>query len=148
MKNIIIILLFFISGTALAQEKLSDERWNEFEAQKVAFFTKELDLSPEEAAVFWPLYNEMRKKVGAAEGEMRKKNQAIRSSKGLTEENYREAVNRMLENEQKIVSLQKEYYQKMLQHLPASKIWKLRQAEHKFHRQLFDKLRRESCPKK
>ena len=63
MKNIILIVLLLWSGVGVwAQDKLTDEKRKEFDAQKVAFFTQELDLSPAEAAVFWPLYNEMQKK--------------------------------------------------------------------------------------
>ena len=35
--------------------KLSEDKRKEFEAQKVAFFTQEMDLTPEEATKFWPL---------------------------------------------------------------------------------------------
>ena len=34
--------------------KLSEDKRKEFEAQKVAFFTQEMDLTPEEATKFWP----------------------------------------------------------------------------------------------
>ena len=52
MKNLLLLILFFGGiGTAFAQSsKLTDEKRKEFEAQKIAFFTQELDLSPEEAA--------------------------------------------------------------------------------------------------
>ena len=126
MKNIILIVLLLWSGVGVwAQDKLTDEKRKEFDAQKVAFFTQELDLSPAEAAVFWPLYNEMQKKNREIEADMRKSFHEVRNAKGL-----------------------KEYYQKMIQVVPASKIWKLSDAERKFHRQLFDKLRRESCSQK
>ena len=73
MKNIILIVLLLWSGVGVwAQDKLTDEKRKEFDAQKVAFFTQELDLSPAEAAVFWPLYNEMQKKNREIEADMRK----------------------------------------------------------------------------
>lgn len=46
MKNIILIVLLLWSGVGVwAQDKLTDEKRKEFDAQKVAFFTQELDLS-------------------------------------------------------------------------------------------------------
>lgn len=49
MKNIILIVLLLWSGVGVwAQDKLTDEKRKEFDAQKVAFFTQELDLSPAE----------------------------------------------------------------------------------------------------
>ena len=72
MKNIIVVvLLVLMGGGAFAQGKLTDEKRKEFDAQKVAFFTQELDLSPVEAESFWPLYNEMQKKSREIEGSMR-----------------------------------------------------------------------------
>lgn len=149
MKKIgfILVLVLAVHGV-FAQGKLTDEKRKEFEAQKVAFFTRELDLSPSEAALFWPLYNEMQKKNHEIEGNIRKEARAIREAKGLKENNYKEAIEKMLDNEARMQAIKKEYYQKMLTVIPASKIWKLGEAERKFHRQLFEKLRRESAAKK
>ena len=88
MKKLLVILLIFVQGVGFAQERLSEEKRKEIESQKIAFFTKELDLSPEEAVKFWPLYNEMGKKVREAEGEMRKKARDMRDAKNVSEEVY------------------------------------------------------------
>ena len=143
MKKLLVILLIFVQGVGFAQERLSEEKRKEFESQKIAFFTKELDLSPEEAVKFWPLYNEMGKKMREAEGEMRKKARDMRDAKNVSEEVYKQAIMDMLASEQKVQSIKKEYYQKMLQVIPASKLWKLGEAERKFHRQLFERLKNE-----
>ena len=86
MKNIILLLLLLAGGgsMAVAQGKLTEEKRKEFEAQKVAFFTRELDLSPSEAAVFWPLYNEMRKKRREIEGQMRKGANEVNKASALS----------------------------------------------------------------
>lgn len=149
MKNIFFLLVLFFTGTAVfAQGKLTDEKRKEFEAQKVAFFTQELDLTPAEAATFWPLYNEMRKKIEQIEGGMRKRNQTIRENKNIKQSDYREAVLQGLSDQQSIASTKDLYIRKMLEVIPASKVWRIEQAERKFHRQLFDKLRRESANRK
>ena len=149
MRTILIALLSIITGGSLfAQGKLTDEKRKEFDAQKVAFFTRELDLSPSEAAVFWPLYNEMQKKNREIEGKMRKGFHEVKCAKDMQESGYKEAIGKMLALEGDMQEIKKEYYQRMLAVLPASKIWKLEEAERKFHRQLFDKLRREPCPQK
>lgn len=147
MRNLFVVFFILLYGVGFAQDKLSDDKRKEFEAQKVAFFTQELDLSPTEAAKFWPLYNEMRKKMRDVEGDMRKKSREIRDSKGMSEEAYKQAIVDMLNREQKMQELKKEYYQKMLQVMPASKLWKLDEAERKFHRQLFERLKREPAPR-
>ncbi len=138
-------VLLLLVGGVFAQGKLTDAKWKEFEAQKVAFFTKELDLTPEEAAIFWPLYNEMQKKTELIEQGIRKNYREIKEAQNVTEKQYMEAVLKMLGEDERIQKVKKEYYQKMLEALPASKIWKLNEAERKFRHQLFEKLRKESC---
>ena len=149
MKNIILIVLLLWSGVGVwAQDKLTDEKRKEFDAQKVAFFTQELDLSPAEAAVFWPLYNEMQKKNREIEADMRKSFHEVTKAKVLKEPDNTQALVKIFCYEARRQQVTKQYYQKMIQVVPASKIWKLSDAERKFHRQLFDKLRRESCSQK
>lgn len=149
MKVVLFLVGLLTSINVFAQEgKLSEEKRKEFEAQKVAFFTQQLELTPTEAAVFWPLYNEMQKSIRSLEWEMRKDYHEIRDAKNLKEENYKQAVTKMLVNEQKMVDLKKNYYAKIMQVIPASKVWKLDEAERKFHRQLFDRLKREGENKK
>lgn len=143
MKKVLVILLVVIHSVGFAQEKLSEEKRKEFDAQKVAFFTQELDLSPAEAAKFWPLYNEMRKKMREIESEMRKKVSEIKAAKGMKEDAYKQAVMEMLNREQKMLDIKKEYFLKMLEAIPASKLWKLDEAERRFHRQLFARLKKE-----
>lgn len=149
MKSVLLLCMLFVAGSSLfAQGKLTDEKRREFEAQKVAFFTQELDLTPSEAALFWPLYNEMRKKIEQIEGEMRKRNHSLRNSKKPTEEDFRKAVIQKLVDQQAVTTTKETYTRKMLEVLPPYKIWRIEFAECKFHRQLFDKLRRESTDKK
>lgn len=144
MKKILVILLMMIHCVGFAQEKLSEEKRKEFDSQKIAFFTQELDLSPVEATKFWPLYNEMRKKIREVESSMRKKALEIKESKDVKEDVYKQAVMEMLSREQKMQDIKKEYFVKMLDVIPASKLWKLDEAERKFHRQLFARLKKES----
>ena len=150
MKNLLFVIFFLLgTGVAFAQTgKLSDEKRKEFEAQKVAFFTQELDLSPEEAAVFWPLYNEMQRKYRDIEEIMKAEYKRVREATAIKEADYTTSINFILTHEQKMRDIKKEYYGRLMKVVPASKIWRLEGAERKFHRQLFDKLRRECTHKK
>ena len=149
MKSVLLLCMLFVAGSSLfAQGKLTDEKRREFEAQKVAFFTQELDLTPSEAALFWPLYNEMRKKIEQIEGEMRKRNHSLRNNTKPTEEDFRKTVIQNLADQQAVSTTKETYTRKMLEVLPPYKIWRIEFAECKFHRQLFDKLRRESSGRK
>jgi hypothetical protein len=68
MKNIlkITVLLLFISLSGFAQKGMLREKMQEKKEQvksmKIAFITNELKLTPDEAAKFWPLFNEFEEK--------------------------------------------------------------------------------------
>ncbi len=65
MKKIYLVIAFaFTSGFAMAQEDvLSEKKQQNIEALKVAFISKELELTPEEAQKFWPVYNQYSKEL-------------------------------------------------------------------------------------
>ena len=59
MKKIlsVLVLIGLFSLPALAQGRLQRQPGAGVEALKIAFITKRLDLTPEEAERFWPIYN-------------------------------------------------------------------------------------------
>ena len=65
MKKLYILMIFVsIAGFARAQEELpSEKRQQDIEALKVAFISKELELTPDEAQKFWPVYNQYSKEL-------------------------------------------------------------------------------------
>ncbi|MEP7143950.1 MAG: hypothetical protein ABI707_13805 [Ferruginibacter sp.] len=65
MKKFYILMIFIgIAGFAMAQEELpSEKRQQDIEALKVAFISKELELTPDEAQKFWPVYNQYSKEL-------------------------------------------------------------------------------------
>ncbi|HEY2649829.1 MAG TPA: hypothetical protein VGI38_11585 [Puia sp.] len=74
MKRILLLVSFafsFLIGVA--------QNGNRLEALKIAYITKRLDLSPEEAQKFWPIYNQY------AEELKRSRQDAIRSNKSEIE---------------------------------------------------------------
>jgi len=82
-KRLFITILAFvaISMTAIAQPKPTAAQRKEHkrvEAERIAFITKELDLSPEEAEAFWPVYNYAQKQDREGFHETRTKFDALR----------------------------------------------------------------------
>ena len=67
--------LMFISVmvTALAQDDDGDEKagGGRIEAMKIAWITKKLDLKPEEAQKFWPIYNQYTQEIRKTRKEAR-----------------------------------------------------------------------------
>ena len=52
-----ITLIALLCPLFMFSQNISDEKRKKIEIQKIAFITKALDLSSEEAQVFWPVYN-------------------------------------------------------------------------------------------
>lgn len=48
---------------AVAQEESRAERFERIEAEKIAFITKELNLTPSEAQKFFPIYNQYHREI-------------------------------------------------------------------------------------
>lgn len=68
MKKLYLILSFLsVFGFAKAQDdnQPDNKKLQEIEALKVAFISKELNLTPEEAQKFWPVYNQYSKEMNA-----------------------------------------------------------------------------------
>lgn len=141
-------LLILFSLALCAQDKeLEDKKRREFEAQKVAFFTQSMKLTPVESGLFWPLYNEMHGSVHKLEKE-RRNGWKMLSTRKLSVEEISKEMSVLFELERKITETKQHYYTKMLAAIPADKLCKLEVVEMRFHRQLFDKLKKESTLKR
>lgn len=149
MKKIgLVILMMGIGLSLFAQSgKLSEEKRKEFEAQKVAFFTQEMELTPEEATKFWPLYNEMQQKMRVENDKIR--DLTCRKSKEAPEVTEQQALKNLqaiLEAEQAMRDIKKEYIDKLTKALSAKKVWMMIEAEQKFHHQLWKKMGKGPSP--
>ena len=130
------------AGTAQAQQK-TDDGWKErVMSEKIAFFTMELNITPEEAQVFWPVYNKVEKEIDQA------RHDVIRSYKNLAEAidagKSSKEISTLLENylqakvtQDKLDNASAETYKGIL---PVEKVAKLFVAEEKFRRQYINKL--------
>lgn len=111
------------------------------ESEKIAFFTAELDLSPEEAQVFWPVYNQYSKESREAHGETMKALWALKDRKGeATDAQMKERIETYIKAQQKEQNLLPGYNDKFLKVLPAKKVGKLYLAEEKFRMQMLQRL--------
>jgi hypothetical protein len=125
--------VFFAQGKAEKVEQL-----------KIAYFTKELNLTTQEAEKFWPVYNEMEKKIKALRKE-RKKSFKELEDKGdsLSVELVKKHTNGIFDSEIAEVNTKKEYYAKIggiIGYKKATKVYKI---ERDFKRELLMRLKEE-----
>lgn len=116
---------------------------------KIAFLTKKLDLTPEEAQQFWPVYNQYTDKLQELRKKRRLDNKENRHNiDEMSDKDVEQAVDNEIVFRQKELDIQKEYHSKFKAVLPIKKVAKLYQAEEQFKRVLLDKLKRDQPPVK
>ena len=153
LKTLLVIAFISFVGIAYSQPmgpppkgKEKGERQQEkkenIESMKIAFLTTKLDLTPEEAQKFWPVYNQYNDKLQ----ELRKKRRederlAKKNFEELSDKEVEQAIDNDLAFRQKELDLQKEYNTKFKAVLPIKKVSRLYNAEEQFKRVLIHKLK-------
>lgn len=126
------------------------ERKEKIETMKIGFLTEKLDLTPEEAQKFWPVYNQYHNK----QEELRKtRKMEVREGAANLENMNDKDIEALVDNEivfrQKELDIQKEYHKQFKSVLPIKKVAKLYRAEEMFKRELVRKIqegRKEKSP--
>lgn len=104
-----------------------------FEMEMEQFIVKEACLTPQEAAVFFPVFREMQRKQRVFFGEM------MRHRHTDLNDNVQcaEAIEKMDQADIEMKKIQQCYHKKFIKILPAGKVLKIIKAEAKFHRAAF-----------
>lgn len=137
------LLTFFTVVMALkAQPDMpTPERLREIKAQKSAFITARLELTPEEAQSFWPIYNEYDDKQDVLRKEMRELFKGPGKDDELTEAEASALLDKGLQHRQKEIDLERSYLERFKKSIGAVKALKLRKAEHDFNREVLRKFK-------
>ncbi len=116
MKPIVLSLVFLFSISAgLAQKKSDSSQGGRLQAYKIAFLTKKLELTPQEAQQFWPVYNQY-------ETEMR----------NARRENVKEQKSE-IEREEELLAIRKKYTTAFGKVIAADKVNLLYKSEKEFN---------------
>jgi len=139
MKKYYLTILFILCmGSIFAQ----GNRREVIDAQKVAFFTRQLDLRAEEAKLFWPIYDEFtEKRDEIVEQRTTIARDVGRNFRDMTEKELEEAGDRMISLNLQEAELKAEYHEKFKQVLAPSKVVRLYNAENGFKNYLLNQLR-------
>lgn len=141
MKNLLFIALIFILPTSVLAQR---QRGEEIESLKIAFFTQKLDLSPEEAKVFWPIYNDMQNEQKTLRSERQKRMISFRKTTeidNLTDVQVQNLISSEFDFRQQDLNLEKKYFNKFKAVLPIKVIGKFYRAQESFKRELLNKFR-------
>lgn len=150
MKRMITLAVCLIAATALfaqPQRPGEEQRKKDFErikAEKIAFITSELDLSPEEAQVFWPVYNQCWKETLDSHRKMMEAYDAIRCNKteGLSDKELEARLDAYIAAYKANSQVLVDWYPKFRSVLPVRKVAKLYEAEEAFQKRMLENLRK------
>lgn len=146
MKRLILsgILIIFAFGLVKGQEgaKPNGEMYEKIRAQKISFFTEKLSLTPAEAQVFWPVYNEFEKK----RFEIQRQKHDFERMPGdkydkLSDSEIEKLTSNYIDSFEKEAMLLKEYNKQFIKVLPKKKVLLLYRTENEFRGHLIREYR-------
>lgn len=142
MKKVITILFLLLTFVTVIkaqkqalQEKKSDITIEDLKEVQKSYITKKAGLTEEEAALFFPLYFELQKKIKDINKDIYDK-LGIKYGEECSEEKSLLLVHEYADAKIKIVQLETEYIYMYLKFLTAKKVRMIKNAEDKFKRNL------------
>jgi len=141
MKKLITLLLIVLSFSAFSQDR--QKKLERIKALRVAFLSDRLDLTPEEAQKFWPVFNQYDEKQFQLQHDKRKLMRKLRpeNTATLTE---KETV-ALMEEDEKLENDIQENRKKLVKDLqgviPNQKILMLKQLEIEFKHKLLEQMK-------
>jgi hypothetical protein len=139
LKNKFLLFLLLVSTSIVAQErKPAMER---VESMKIGFLTNRLDLSPEEAKTFWPVYNQYSDELEKLRKDRRNNIEDARDNfDSMSDAEISKAVDNEINFRQSEMDIIKKYHPQFKKILPIRKVAKLYKAEEDFKRKLLEIL--------
>jgi len=141
-----LLVLSMIPAIRISAQNPNLERLN---AYKIAFFTRKLNLSSQEAEKFWPVYNEFQEKRNEIQLERISLNRDFnQNSFDMNEKELTEAGDKLISLQVDEVNLAVEFHDRFKKILPPLKVLRLYQAENQYRMQLLNELQnKRSLPK-
>jgi hypothetical protein len=141
MKKLMISLIIL---TVFPVLKLTAQNPNleKLNAYKIAFFTRRLSLTTQEAEKFWPVYNEFQDKRNALQTERQKLNRNINQNElNMSEKEMIETGDKLIALQVQEAALSQDYHKKFREILSPAKVLRLYQAENQYRLQLLNELK-------
>jgi len=128
-----------VTLSAFAQDKKAMQK---IETARIALITERLELTPDQAEKFWPLYREYNQQRRQLRQEFKDTRQGV-DRQNLTEEQSKELVAKAMDLKQRELNLEKQYAERMTQVISAQQILRLRNAEKDFQQMLLRRIQQQ-----
>ena len=141
--SILYITAFVISSYSQRRENIDQSE--RIKAQKMAFITERICLSPADAQKFWPVYNEFNLKKDSLNEIRNNTRRTLRGNK-LSNKQKEEAIDIQVILRQKEADISKQYHEKFKKILTIDQLIRLYDAEQEFKMRLMKQIRdSEAC---
>ncbi len=137
MKYLYTLIFVLFSAALFAQ---NDEALRKIESAKIALITERLNLTPEQAEKFWPVYNEYFNRQREVRSEYTQLRKTI-DPKTATEEENRQLLELGMQVKERQLQLEREYSERMLGVISNRQMVNLRKAEEDFRKMLVERVR-------
>ena len=144
MRNILNAVLLLLLPFIASAQSHNNGRNPEIEAYKVTYLKEKLELSPEEAKIFWPIYNSWTSEQAALRAERREKMISFRKIteiEDLSDTEVQNLINNELNFKQRDLNIERKYYTKLKNSLPIKTVGKYYRAQETFKRDLLSRYR-------
>lgn len=139
MKKLTLLLLFgLFSFSVLAQRGTRPDR-EQLEAARIAFITTRLDLTPEQAQKFWPIFNEFKNERNDMLREISKLSD---DENNLSEDQAKQNLQKRFEIQKALIEEEIRFVEKASAALSYNQILQLNGIDRDFTRQIFQRQRR------
>jgi hypothetical protein len=124
------------------QKGSNSERIERYKAEKIAYMTENLNLTPAEAQNFWPIYNEFEKERFSSQGKRHELDRKIMGvGDSITDKDILELNRSLVQSFQDEADVVKKYNEKLMKVLPARKVLLIYKAENQFRMEMIRKYR-------
>ena len=133
-SKLCIVLVICLSSNILFSQNDSNQKKENREARKIAFFTTKMELNSKESQIFWPVVNEMNAELK----EVRNKNAHGRmilmdkKSEDLSNKELEEIMDARMQIGKEQIDIKIKYHEKFKKVLPIQKLAKYYQATREF----------------
>lgn len=134
-KSIITAIIFFAIPVMMMAQRpgdgLREDSRERIEAQRIAFITQKLRLTPDEAAKFWPVYNEFKDDLKDMRDDMERPDLMA-----ISDDEATVVIERHFQQEQKRLDMKRTLFAKLRSIIGPKKVLLLHGAEKEFNREL------------
>jgi Spy/CpxP family protein refolding chaperone len=139
-----LLILLLPAQLVLAQENAAQEaqsKEDKIKSLEIAYISRELDLTPEEAQKFWPLYNKYTREVNELIAERKRKAQDLKGKPRTDDKVAEAALDKELGYEKKMIEIKTRYKQEFLKAIPARKVGILYRSEREFRNMMIRQMK-------